>query len=240
MSGQEQLKREAAAFALQHVTSGMRIGLGSGSTSSIFVDLLAERLSSGELNDIQAVPTSLVTAERAGRQGIPLITLTSLTGERNPPWLDLAVDGADEVDQRLNLIKGLGYALLREKIVETHARQFIVIVDESKLSDRLCRRVPLPVEIVQFEFAVHLGWLSRLAKRVEPYLRADGSPVVTDNGNYMALCWFEAGLEQPEFIARQLAERPGIVEHGIFLGMASRVVCAGQAGIRVLEKTNEG
>ncbi len=236
MDQQQNLKVQAAAHALQYVHSGMLLGLGSGSTSAIFVDLLAEKLRRGELHDIQGVPTSQSTAERAARQGIQLRTLSDLRRRSNPPRLDLVVDGADQVDSRLNLIKGLGHALLREKIVEMHAEKFLVIVDESKLAPRLCTRVPLPVDILRYEVDIHLDWLETIADRVELYRQADGSPVVTDDGNFMALCWFEGGLEDPYRVAGMLAQRPGIVEHGLFLDMATLVIIAGQGGVQILEK----
>ena len=139
------LKEKAAKKALTFVKSGMTLGLGTGSTTAYFVDMLGEKVSSGELEDIRGVPTSKETEERARRWGIPITTLSE------HPVLDLAVDGADEVDPALNLIKGLGRALLREKIVEVHAKQFIVIVDESKMVARLGTRDALPVEILPFE-----------------------------------------------------------------------------------------
>ena len=135
----QELKTSAAREALGFLQNGMLIGLGSGSTASLFIQLLGEALQSGQLRDVRAVPTSDNTAAQAVKHGIPLLTL-SQAGE-----LDLAVDGADEVDPKLNLIKGLGRALLREKIIEIHARRFIVIVDESKLVNALGSRVQLTV-----------------------------------------------------------------------------------------------
>ena len=145
------LKQQAAEYALNFVKSGMFLGLGTGSTTAFFIDLLGERLAAGMLQDIQGVPTSKDTAKKALSAGIPLTTLTDLYEQRTPPLLDLAVDGADEVDPDLNVIKGLGRALLREKIVEIQAKQFIVVVDESKIVSRLGTRGPLPVEITPFE-----------------------------------------------------------------------------------------
>lgn len=239
MDPQQEMKAQAAAFALQYVRSGMRLGLGSGSTAAIFVDLLAEKLRRGELGDIQAVATSQATASRAQRQGIPLHSLAELRQPGQALRLDLAVDGADEVDPRLSLVKGLGHALLREKIVELHASQFIVIVDESKLSPRLCTRVPLPVDILRYEYEVHLDWLGTIADRAALYRLPDGSPVVTDDGNYMALCWFEQGLANPHGVAERLSARAGIVEHGLFLDMASKIIVAGQGGVHTLEKNHD-
>jgi ribose 5-phosphate isomerase A len=224
------LRRQAAQRALDYVQSGMVLGLGSGKTATHFVELLGGKLRSGALQEIQAVPTSETTAEQARELGIPLVTLAKR------PDLDLAVDGADEVDPNLDLIKGLGRALLREKIVEIHARTFIIIVDESKIVPRLGSRNPLPVEIVPFEATSSVNWLNSLGCRAELWREQGGSPVVTDNGNYLVRCWFENGINNPYKLARILADRPGIVEHGLFLGMTSRVVVAGIDGIRILER----
>jgi ribose 5-phosphate isomerase A len=222
------LKQQAASEALTHVQSGMVMGLGSGSTTAIFVELLGERLRRGILQDVVGVPTSESTAAQAHALGIPLTTLA------DHPHLDLAVDGADEVDPDLNLIKGLGRALLREKIVECHAKRFLVIVDGAKLVSRLGSRGPLPVEVVQFEAAAHVRWLNTLGCRAELWLEKDGSPIVTENGNYLARCWFPDGIQDVYTLARVLGDRPGIVEHGLFLGMATAVIVATPEGIRVL------
>ena len=222
---------EAASHALAYVQSGMVLGLGSGATAGLFVDLLGERLRSGVLRDIVGVPTSEATTARARRQGIPL---TTLDDHRR---LDLAVDGADEVDPSLNLIKGLGRCLLREKIVVAHADRFLVLVDEGKLVDRLGTRGPLPVEIVPFAALAQVAWLDSISDRAELWEEADGSPIVTDNGNYLARCWFPSGIADPYALARTLADRPGIVDHGLFLDVATAVIAAGPAGVRVLNRT---
>ncbi len=226
------LKQQAAQQALEYVHDGMSLGLGTGSTTTIFIQLLGERLRRGELRDVCGVPTSTETARLAQAAGIPLISLADRSE------LDLAVDGADEIDPDLNLIKGLGKALLREKIIEIHARQFVVIADESKLVPRLGRG-PLPVEIVPFEWQAHVRWLASLGCRAELWRSEDvgGAPHVTDNGNYLARCWFPDGIASPDRLAAALAERPGIVEHGLFLRMASRAVVAGKAGLHILERS---
>ncbi len=224
-----ELKWQAARQALTWVHNGMVLGLGSGSTAQCFLDLLGERLQAGALRDIVGVPTSERTASRARALGIPLTTLAE------HPHPDLAVDGADEVDPDLNLIKGLGKALLREKIVEIHAGRLLVIVDESKLVSRLGRG-PLPVEIVPFGAEATVHWLATLGCRAELWREADGSPVVTDDGHYLARCWFPAGIADPYALARLLADRPGVVEHGLFLGMATAVLVAGTQGVRVLQR----
>jgi len=226
------LKKLAAARALEAVSSGMSLGLGSGSTNAIFVELLGEAIQSGRLTGIRAVPTSNVTAQHAQRLGIPLATLQEL------PELDLAVDGADEVDPDLNLIKGLGKALLREKIVEVHARKLLIIVDESKLVPQLGLRGPLPVEIVPFESGAHVRWLNSLGCRAELWHDENNRPWVTDNHNFLARCWFARGILDVYALARQLESRPGIVEHGLFLDMAHQVIVAGVDQIKLLERTH--
>jgi ribose 5-phosphate isomerase A len=223
------LKQQAAHQALTCVHSGMVLGLGTGSTAAQFIDMLGEQMATGMLQGIAGVPTSERTAERARALGIPLTTLAA------HPRLDLVVDGADEVDADLNLIKGLGRALLREKIIVAHADRFLVVVAESKLVSRLGRG-PLPVEIVPFGAEAHVRWLNTLGCQAELWHEADGSPIVTDNGNYLARCWFPDGIADPYALARALADRPGIIEHGLFLEMATCVVVAGAAGVRILER----
>ena len=231
----QELKIQAARRALESVQDGMIIGLGSGSTSACFVDVLGEKLRSGAFKELRGVPTSDAIAERARAWGIPLISL-SAAGLGGLPHLDLAVDGADEVDPSLNLIKGLGRALLREKVVEIHAERFIVIVDESKLVPRLGSRGPLPVEIIPFEAEVHVRWLNSLGCKAELWREDNGAPAVTDNGLFLARCWFEGGIPDPYLLAGQLSQRPGIVEHGMFLDMADMVIVAGKRGIRILKR----
>ena len=228
MGGAEGLKREAAARAVQLVESGMRLGLGTGSTISHFLDLLAERLGNGEVEGVSGVPTSLRTADRSRDLGIPIFELHELAP------LDLAVDGADEIDPDLNVVKGLGGALLREKMVAAQARHFVVIADESKLVGRLGERAPLPVEVVPFAWRVHLMALTELGAR--PVLRVDDSeaPLETDNGNYILDCHFDGGIDEPAALDEALLRRPGIVETGLFMGMTSEAFVATATGVRHL------
>jgi ribose 5-phosphate isomerase A len=231
-------KLQAAQKALDLLESGMVLGLGSGSTTACFIDLLGKKIQAGGLKDICGVPTSRLTADRAAEWGIPLVSLAEHA------VLDLAIDGADEVDPNLDLIKGLGKALLREKLIEIHARRFVVIVDESKLVSRLGTRDALPVEILPFEWQASLRWLNSLGCRAELWCKPDGEPFITDNGNYIARCWFIdpdqpnrlVGIKNSGELAQLLADRPGIIEHGLFLGMADQVIVAGEQGIRVLER----
>ncbi len=223
------LKQEAARHALDLVRDGMVLGLGTGSTSAFFINGLAEMIAEEKLKDISAVPTSEATATRLRKLGVPLTTLAEHT------QLDLAVDGADEVDPKLNLIKGLGRALLREKMVEVHAERLVIIVDESKIVTRLGRG-PLPVEITPFEAQAQVLWLESLGCRAELWHEDDGSVVVTDNCNNLVRCWFEDGIADAYALARILADRPGIIEHGLFLDMAEQVIIAGMDGVRILER----
>jgi ribose 5-phosphate isomerase A len=226
------LKQQAARTALTYVKSGMVLGLGTGSTTSYFIRMLGKKISAGELVDITGVPTSNEIARLAEELGISLGSLATLDPGK---MLDLAVDGADEVDPDLNLIKGLGRALLREKIIETHAERLVIIVDESKVVEKLGRG-PLPVEVVPFEAQIQVRWLKDICGRAELWLEEHGKPVITDNGNYLVRCWFSQGIQKPYDLARLLADRPGIVEHGLFLDMANKVIIAAEDGIRVKER----
>jgi ribose 5-phosphate isomerase A len=215
----DDLKRNAGRAALLEVRSGMRLGLGTGSTVRHFLDALGEALSRGELEDVRGVATSEETAQRATELGIPLLELH----EAAP--LDLAVDGADEVDPGLDLIKGLGGALLREKMVVQEARRFVVIADPAKEVDRLGARAPLPVEVVPFAWRSHLPFFRELG--AEPRLRtagAAGDPYLTDNGNPVVDLTFPDGIPDPPALERALRERAGVVETGLFLGVASLVL----------------
>jgi ribose 5-phosphate isomerase A len=229
---QTQLKQAAARRALSLVKNDMLLGLGTGSTTAFFVQYLGEALQDGRLQGIRGVPTSENTARHARELGIPLVTLDEVD------FLHLAVDGADEVDPALNLIKGLGKALLREKLVEVHVRQLWIIVDESKLVERLGEHVPLPVEIVPFAHEATIRWLNRLPGcQAELWLREDnGEPWVTDNGHYLVLCRFEAGISDPEALGRELNAWPGVMEHGLFLNMTSGVIVAAESGVRVMQE----
>jgi ribose 5-phosphate isomerase A len=222
----EAQKRQAAALAVEWVRPGMRLGLGTGSTAKYFVELLAERVRGG-LNVI-GVPTSETTRADAQRLGVPLTTLDET------PELDMTVDGADEVGPDLTLIKGGGGALLREKIVAAASRRMLVVVDQGKLVDRLGGRTPLPVEIAAF------GWQSTLDRLAgagaEPVLRLtpDGEPFRTDGGNHIADCRFAGGLDDAPGLESRLAGIVGVVEVGLFVGLAARALVGTPGGVRVL------
>ena len=222
-------KRAAAARAVEFVQSGMKIGLGTGSTAKHFVALLGERVRSGLR--ITAVPTSETTRADADRAGIALTTLDET------PALDLTVDGADEIDPALNLIKGGGGALLREKIVATASARMIVIADETKWVAHL-GRFPLPVEVVPFGLAATIKGIEKAVAGAPLKLRLDkgGHPFVTDGGHWIIDVSL-GRIAHPGTLAQNLAAIPGVMEHGLFIGIAQIAILAGRAGVRVVERS---
>jgi ribose 5-phosphate isomerase A len=214
---QDAAKRAAAVRAVDLVRSGMALGLGTGSTAKLAVDEIARRLADGRLRDLVGVPTSEATERQARALGIPLSTL------EQRPALDLTIDGADEVDPAGRLIKGGGGALLREKIVATASRRLAVVVDRSKLVDRLGDRFPLPVEVTPFGWTTHVAAIRAMGG--EPVLRSrDGAPYRTDGGNYILDVRFAGGIDDPERVGAELKARVGVVETGLFLGFAPEVI----------------
>jgi ribose 5-phosphate isomerase A len=228
LSEQERLKRLAAERAVEFVESGMVLGLGTGSTARHVLETLAERLREGTLRDLVGVPTSRATERLALELGIPLATLDE------EPRVDLTLDGADEVDPDLRVIKGLGGALLWEKIVASASERVVIVVAEDKLVDGLGEAAPLPVEVVPFGWTTHLGFLDLLGARATLRRNAAGTPFVTDGGHYLLDCTFEGGLLEPERVERDLRQRVGIVETGLFLDLVDTVVVGAGAGVRVL------
>jgi ribose 5-phosphate isomerase A len=229
-SAPDGLKRLAAAAAVAEVEDGMVLGLGSGGTVALAVDALGKRIAEEGL-EVMGIATSERTAALARRLGVPL---TSFAEHRQ---VDLAIDGADQVEAgSLNLVKGLGSALLREKIVAAASRRMLVVVDQSKLVDRLGGRTPLPVEIVAF------GWqtiLDRLAGAgAQPVLRLtpDGEPFRIDGGNHIADCGFPGGLDDAPGLERRLAGIVGVVEVGLFVGLATRALVGTPNGVEVFER----
>ncbi len=226
------LKENAARAALDLVEDGMRLGLGTGSTAARFVDALAGRVASGL--HVVCVPTSEATRAQAERLGIPLTTLDET------PQLDLTVDGADEIDDQLRMIKGGGGALLREKIVATASARMVVIADESKLVTTL-GTYPLPIEVVRFGLMATMRLVEAIAAEAgcvgEIRLRPGPgeAPFVTDQGNLIIDCAFGA-IPEPEVLAFALKRVPGVVEHGLFLGVADLAIVAGSGGVRALRR----
>ena len=216
------LKEAAARRAVEFIESGMKVGLGTGSTAAFIVQEVASRLKDGRLSDLQCVPTSERTESLARELGVPVTTLNET------PVLDISLDGADEVTPEFYLIKGAGGALLREKIVAAASRRRIIVVDESKRVARLGEKAALPVEVSPFGWMTHLPFLAGLG--ATPTLRTapDGSPFLTDGGHYILDCRF-SGPFDPYDVQRQLEGRAGIVDHGLFLDY-TEVVVVGRAG----------
>ncbi|XP_016451271.1 putative ribose-5-phosphate isomerase 3, chloroplastic [Nicotiana tabacum] len=232
---QDELKKLAADKAVEYVKSGMVLGLGTGSTAAFVVSKLGELLSSGQLTNIVGVPTSKRTEEQALSLNIPLSTLD------DHPHLDLAIDGADEVDPNLDLVKGRGGALLREKMVEAASDKFVVVVDDSKLVSGLGGSgLAMPVEVVQFCWKYNLVRLQELfkAEGVDAKLRVDGNgkPYVTDNSNYIVDLYFKTPIKDSAAAGKEIAALEGVVEHGLFLDMTTAVIIAGKEGVSVQSK----
>lgn len=224
----DELKRAAAEASLKYVRDGMVLGLGTGSTARYVLDGLARRIQDDGLH-VHGVPTSLATAEAAKLLRIPLTSL------EEHPVLDVTIDGADEVDPRLDLIKGLGGALFREKIVAAAAKRFIVVVDASKLVPRLGTRSPVPVEVHQFGWRATQARLEALGAEVQ--LRTRGGEVFhTDNDNHILDARF-GPIRSPAKLAAAIDAIPGVVGHGLFLKMADLVLAASEKGVRTLRPT---
>jgi len=228
MSQQDDLKKAAAHYTVDHyVQSGMVIGLGVGSTAIHAVRRLAAHINSGQLTDIVAIPAAKRIHDEALKLGI------QLTDFRQHPQIDVTFDGADEVDPQKNLIKGGGGALLREKIVAEASQQEIIMVDNSKLVPVLGTGWAVPVEVVQFGIGSHERFLKSLGATTTLRLKSDQTPYITDQGNYIIDAAF-GEIHQPADIAQQLKTHAGIVEHGLFIGLATHVVVASTDGIQVL------
>lgn len=229
-SSLERLKRLAAERAVELVESGMLLGLGTGSTAALAVEAIGRRLAEGGLRDVRGVPTSVRTRDLARGAGIPLTDLDE------SPCLDLTIDGADEVAPTLDLVKGGGGALLREKIVACATRRNVIVVDESKLVDRLGRNFPLPVEVVRFGWSTHVAALGRLGAEVTLRRSPGGAPYVTDEGHFLLDCRFADAIADPAGLERDIRARPGVVETGLFLGLATTLIVAGGDGVRIRER----
>lgn len=227
----ENQKRAAAAKALEDVRPGMRLGLGTGSTARHFVDLLGERVAAGL--EVLCVPTSIETAEQAKGLGIPLTTLDET------PELDLTVDGADEIGPGLSLIKGAGGALWREKIVAAASARMVVIADASKRVETL-GRMPLPIEVNEFGLGATRRQIERLMRDfgaeggLTQRLTKTGDAFVTDGGHYILDALF-GRISRPEALSSALLEIPGVVEHGLFIGLCRRAYVADDRGVTAYE-----
>jgi ribose 5-phosphate isomerase A len=226
----EKDKKAAGEKAVEEIRSGMTIGLGSGSTVYYTILKMGEEIKKGKLVNIRGIPSSTHTQILAEKVGIPLGSLEDFSK------IDLTIDGADEVDENLNLIKGGGAAHLREKVLVQISEKFLVVVDESKLSKKLGEKRSIPLEVIKFACPVIMSFVKKNNGNPSLRLSSGNRPVITDEGNYIIDADFGI-IHDPYHLASKLESRAGIVEHGLFLDLASKVIVAGTAGIDILEKS---
>ena len=227
------LKKLAAEKAVEEISSGMIVGLGTGSTVQFALEKISYKIKNGELKNIRCIPSSVRTETEAKKLGVPLTNFEELImdngelriNDQNPFSIDITIDGADECDEELNLIKGGGGALLREKILAQASKRLIIIVDESKLSKDLGTKWPVPVEVIQFAADVEQKFLESLDAKVVKRKNADGKDYITDENNFILDADF-GEIKNPAELATLLNQRAGIVEHGLFIGMTSELICA--------------
>jgi ribose 5-phosphate isomerase A len=219
-------KVNAAQEAVKFVKNGMIVGLGTGSTAKIAVELLGKKLSKDF--QIKGMPTSIATEEQATKLGIELVKIHEYD------TIDIAIDGADEVSPDKSLIKGLGGALLREKMVEIKATELIIIVDETKMVDILGRG-PLPVEVSIANCEITRTMIKKLGCKIELRIQTNNQPFITDNGNYIFHLIFEEGINDPAELNKALLEIEGVKDTGLFLDMATKVIVGNEIGIRIIE-----
>jgi ribose 5-phosphate isomerase A len=224
---QEDLKKRAAEKALEYVEDGMILGLGTGSTVEYMLKKLGDMVHEGLT--IKCIPTSVKTKKLAIEYKIPLVDLDDY------PELDLTIDGADEVDSNLNLIKGGGGALTREKIVAFHSKKVIIIVDDTKIVKGLGCDMPVPVEVVKYGWKATKKTLEEVCNCTAELRKIVDEPYITDNSNYILDCDF-GKIDDPETLEKDLNMIPGVVENGLFIGLADEVIVGGRQGIMSLEK----
>ncbi|MDF1591501.1 MAG: ribose-5-phosphate isomerase RpiA [Desulfobacterales bacterium] len=229
MDALNKLKQAAAYRAVELVKSGMVLGLGTGSTFRFALERLADLLNRKRLENIQGIASSFATEKMAKSLGFPLTTFAI------HPKIDLTIDGADEIDPDLNMIKGAGGALLKEKILQQVSRRVVIIADENKLSPRLGTHGPLPVEVIPFACRIEEIFLQSLGASVSLRMDVDGSPYRTDQSNLILDAHF-GPISAPKNLAVLLNERAGVVEHGLFLDTTSDVIIAGTKGIKHLRR----
>jgi ribose 5-phosphate isomerase A len=220
-----QLKQQAALAAVQYIESGMIVGLGHGSTAIWVTHYLAEYLRAGKLRNVLGIPCSRQIEAEAQKLGVPLTTL------EEHPVIDITIDGADEIAPSLDLIKGGGGALTREKIVAQASKRKIIVADESKLVPALGTGWAVPVEVIPFGHGSQMAYLRSLGAQITIRANADGGRFLTDQGNLILDCRF-GPITNPAQLAEQLKRRTGIVEHGLFIGLATEAIVVGAAGIR--------
>ncbi|MBK8944032.1 MAG: ribose-5-phosphate isomerase RpiA [Ignavibacteriae bacterium] len=225
----EQFKKLAAEKAVEEIQSGMVIGLGSGSTFYYAIQKIGQLIKSGELENIVGISSSDKTSKLANEFGIPLTTF------HEKQEIDVTIDGADEVDKYLNLIKGGGAAHLREKVIAQASKKLIIVVDETKLSEKLGTNWAVPVEVLQFAYPLEMKFLESINGKPKLRKFENGSPLVTDEGNFILDTNFGI-IQNPFELAEKLENRAGIIEHGLFLKLTSKVIVAGKNGIKILEK----
>lgn len=225
----QEFKTQAAKEAVTFLKSGMIVGLGTGSTATIAIKIISQLLQAEALDDILGIPSSVKTARLAQELGIPLTSL------EEHPEIDVTIDGADEVDPELNLIKGGGGALLKEKILAQASKEVIIVVDESKLSPKLGTKWALPVEVLPFAWKTEAYFLESLGAAAAIRKLSDETLYRTDQGNLIIDANF-GEIQQPDALAQKLQERAGIIEHGLFIGLASMVISSGKSGIQKLTK----
>jgi ribose 5-phosphate isomerase A len=230
MIAHEKEKKEASVCAVNEIESGMILGLGTGTTVFYALEEIGARIASGLLRDVAAIPSSNETEKLALRFGIPLATFD------DHAEIDLNIDGADEIDQSLNLIKGGGGALLKEKIVAQASRRTVIVADEDKISRFLGEKKPVPVEVVPFAWKAEAGFLASIASRAELRKNGSGLPFTTDQGNFIIDCYF-AEIQDPLKLALFLSQRAAVMAHGLFIGLASEAIVAGPDGIRRMKRS---
>ena len=226
---QNELKKSAAGKAVEFIESGMVLGLGTGSTTNYAVERIGELINQGKLINIVGIPTSIRTAELAESLGIKLVALDS------HPKIDLTIDGADEVDDDLNLIKGGGGALFREKIVAEASERVIIIIDETKLSPKLGVKWAVPVEVAPFAIKPIEKYIFDLGADIRIRKNEDDSLYITDNGNNILDCNF-GPIDDPDDMSKKLNGKAGIVEHGLFINIATDIIVAAESGIGHLKR----
>ncbi len=224
-----QLKKMAAEQAVELIEPGMIVGLGVGSTAIFALQKIAAKLKAGQLNNVLGIPCSLAVEQAAIDAGIPLTSLNI------HPKIDLTIDGADEVDPVLNLIKGGGGALLREKIVAQASEREVIVVDEGKLSQQLGMLWAVPVEVIPFGWQSQAEYIVSLGGEPKLRLAEDGTPYKTDQRNHILDCNF-GPIKDPATLSIQLNIRTGIVEHGLFINLVTEVIVAGKDGLRLINK----
>lgn len=225
----EEFKKLAGEKAVEDIESGMIVGLGTGSTVFYAIQKLAELIRTNELVDIVAIPSSVQTEKLANELDIPLISF------HEKQSIDLTIDGADEVDKYLNLIKGGGAAHLREKILIQASEKFIAVVDESKMSTKLGEKWAVPIEVVKFAYPLIEAFIDSINGVPDLRKYENGEPVLTDEGNYVIDANFGV-IQNPFELSEKLENKAGIVEHGLFLRLTSKVIVAGKNGIKILSK----